>query len=102
MPYCITWEGEGFIYLFNPYSEDFIKDLKAAIPEPYRWWDYMDKVWLIHERYRNKALYIASRYFKTKPVIEYPDYRRLLQRLDGDGLKAVWRQVAYEELIINV
>jgi hypothetical protein len=39
---------EGWHVIIGPYDEDFVADLKAAVPLYYREWDASLKAWLVH------------------------------------------------------
>lgn len=53
----------GSVEVDCPYNEDFIADLKAALPSHARSWDGSRRVWVIAGEFWDQASEIVERYF---------------------------------------
>lgn len=60
-----VWYGEGTVELDAPYDEDFITELKEAIPVAHRGWNPSKKVWIISaEHWTRDVVELVERYFE--------------------------------------
>jgi hypothetical protein len=53
----------GTVEIDCPYNEDFISDLKAAIPSYARQWNGARKVWIVAGEFWDQAEEVVLRYF---------------------------------------
>lgn len=53
----------GRVILETPYDEDFVEQLKEAVPSHGRSWDPKDRVWLISSEYWDTAAEVVEEYF---------------------------------------
>jgi hypothetical protein len=66
----VTTEGCD---IATPYRADFVDDLKASIPAPYRQWKPEQRLWRIVDPYIDPALALTRYYF---PDLRVSDRRR--------------------------
>jgi hypothetical protein len=53
----------GTVELETPYDEDFVEDLKAALPARARSWNRDRRVWIIAGEYWDAAVEVVEQYF---------------------------------------
>lgn len=59
------------VYLYTPYSQGFIDELKAMVPNELRLWESDHKRWYVFETYAEQAVRLARKYW---PLIDLNAY----------------------------
>jgi hypothetical protein len=99
----IFFTQAGGAVVRTPYLEDFVSDLKEAVPAAYRHWDKIEKFWYIEPTYARVAAELFVSYFPdgnsfdlARKYKEPPEWAKILFVQVGAPLEVV--EAAYRAL----